>query len=95
MRSVLYNDLRSVEITFVRPKYYTGNQFLCSTCDEICWRNYSRKSIDVLTRKQLTLRRTFHQKGDIYRLYVPCVLGGRGLLLVEDAIVGEEWSLSA
>jgi len=28
-------------------------------------------------------------------LYVSCVLGGRGLLSIEDAIVGEEWSLSA
>ena len=36
-----------------------------------------------------------YQKGDADHLYIPRTLGGwKGLLSVEDAIVGEEWSLS-
>jgi len=35
-----YKDLRNFEITFVRPEYCAGSQFLCSICDETCWRNY-------------------------------------------------------
>jgi len=61
----------------------------------IYWNKEDLYSIDVLTRKQLTLHRAFHLKGDVNRLYVPRTLRGRGLLSIEDAIVGKERSLSA
>lgn len=47
-----------------------------------------------LTQKQLTLHRAFHQKDDVNRLYIPHTLGDRGLLSIEDTIVGEERSLN-
>ena len=61
----------------------------------IHWTKEDLHSVDVLTRKQLTLHRAFHQKGDVDRLYVPRTLGGRGLLSIEEIIVGEERNLSA
>ena len=53
------------------------------------WTKQDLYSLDVLTRKQLTLHR------DVNHLYIPCALGGRGLLSIEDSIVGEEQNLSA
>ena len=61
----------------------------------IHWTKQDLYSLDVLTRKQLTLHRAFNQKGDVDRLYILRSLGGRGLLSIEDSIVGEERSLSA
>ena len=61
----------------------------------IHWTKQDLFSLDVLTRKQLTLHRAFHKKGDVDRLYIPCNLGSRCLLSIEDSIVGEKRSLSA
>ena len=52
----------------------------------IHWTKEDLHSLDVLTRKQLTLHRAFHCKGDVNFLYIPRALGGRGLLSIEDSM---------
>ena len=42
------------------------------------------KSLDIATRKPLTMNRAFHQSSDINRLYVKRAEGGRGLKNIED-----------
>jgi len=46
----------------------------------ICWTKEDLYSVDVLTRKRLTLHKAFHEKGDVNHMYIRRVLCGRGFL---------------
>ena len=52
-----------------------------------------KKSMDTMTRKQLTMHGSLHPRSDVDRLYVLRKKGGRGLLSVEDSINKEENSI--
>ena len=52
----------------------------------IHWIKEDLYSIDVLTRKQLTLHRVFHLKGDVDHLYVLHTLGGKALVSIKYAM---------
>ena len=60
----------------------------------IKWTQTEMKTLDISTRKLLTMYKCFSMKDDINRLYVPCQRGGRGLLSVEDVMYHEQLSLA-
>ena len=51
------------------------------------------KALDVSTRKLLITHKCFNVNDDIHWLYVPCKLGGHGLLSVEDVVTQERCAL--
>jgi len=61
----------------------------------IKWSKEDLKCLDILTRKQLTLHRAFHIKGDVDCLYVSRKVRGQGLLSITETISSEERNLSA
>ena len=87
----------------VRSKLYGGNMVkginawavsvIRYTAGIIEWTKKELKSIDVRVRKMMTMAGTFHQKGDVDRLYLPRKEGGRGLISVEDCVRMEERNL--
>jgi len=87
----------------VRSKLYSGNMIkgmnawavsvIRYTAGIIEWTKKELKAIDVRVRKMMTMAGSFHQKGDVDRLYLPRKEGGRGLISVEDCVRMEEKSL--
>ena len=87
----------------VRSKLYGGNMVkginawavsvIRYTAGIIEWTKKELKDMDVRVRKLMTMAGTFHQKGDVDRLYLPRKEGGRGLISVEDCVRMEERSL--
>ena len=53
-----------------------------------------KRTMDTMTRKQMTIHGSLHPRADVDRLYLPRKEGGRGLLSVEDSINKEENSIS-
>ena len=53
-----------------------------------------KKSLDTMTRKQLTMHGSLHPRADVDRLYVSRKDGGRGLMSIEDSIQKEENSIA-
>ena len=49
------------------------------------WTKDDIKSMDIMTRKQITMMGGFHHASDINRLYAKRSDGGRGLKNVEDS----------
>ena len=64
------------------------------TAGLIKWTQTEIRTLDVSTRKLLTLYKCFGMKDDVDRLYVPRKKGGRGLLSVEDVLHYEKLSLA-
>ena len=56
------------------------------TAGVVKWTQAQMKALDVSTRKLLAMHKCFNVNDDIHRLYVPCKLGGCGLLSVEDVV---------
>ena len=56
------------------------------TAGIVNWTRAELKSLDISTRKLLTMYKCFSQIDDVDRLYTPCSLEGRGLLSVQDTI---------
>ena len=52
------------------------------------------KTIDIRTRKIMTMAGMFHQKGDVDCLYLMRKDGGRGMISVEDCVRMEEKNLA-
>ena len=61
----------------------------------IKWTLQELQQLDVKTRKLLSLYHAFSVNSDVNRLYVPCPMGGRGLLSVADVVACECNSLYA
>ena len=53
-----------------------------------------KRTLDTMTRKQMTMHGSLHPRADVDRLYLPRKEGGRGLLSVEDSINKEENSIA-
>lgn len=53
-----------------------------------------KRTLDTMTRKQMTIHGSLHPRADVDRLYLPRKEGGRGLLSVEDSINKEENSIA-
>ena len=49
------------------------------------WTKNDIKSMDIMTRKQITMTGGFHHASDINRLYAKRSDGGRGLKNIEDS----------
>ena len=81
------NFIQAINTIAISVLHYSGGL--------IRWTKEDLRGLDVLTRKQLTLHRSFHIKGDVDRLYVSRKTGGRGLLSVTETILGEEGNLMA
>jgi len=64
---------------------------VCYTAGLIKWTQ--TETLDISTRKLLTLYKCFGMKDDVDRLYVPRKRGGRGLLSGEDFLHHEKLSL--
>ena len=61
----------------------------------IDWSKAELKSMDIKTRKILSMRRAFCEKSSIYRLYLKRKEGGRGLISVTDCVAQEVISLTS
>ena len=59
----------------------------------IGWSKEEVRSLDRATRKMMAMKSALHPKGDVDRLYVPRVKGGRGLISCESYVRSEENSL--
>lgn len=57
------------------------------------WTVQELKSLDIKTRKILTMNGIFHKKGNVDRLYLKRREGGRGLISIEDCVRSEEGNL--
>ena len=64
------------------------------TAGLIKWTQTGIRTLDISTRKLLTLYKCFDMKDDVNRLYVPRKRGGCGLLSVEDVLHYEKLSLA-
>ena len=64
------------------------------TAGIVKWTQAEVRSLDVSTRKLLTMYKCFSKTDDVHRLYVPRKLGGRGLLAVEEVMYREKLNLS-
>ena len=60
---------------------------------QVRWTKEELKTLDLMTRKVLTMNGAFYSKRDVDRLYVSREDGGRGLLSCEGYVRGEENSL--
>ena len=58
------------------------------------WTKNELQEMDRKTRKLLTIYRSMHPQGDVDRLYMKRVAGGRGLQSVEETVELEEASLA-
>ena len=58
------------------------------------WTRQDLKSLDVKTRKTLSMCGAFHTKSSVLRLYLKRAGGGRGLISVEDCVRMEEANLA-
>ena len=56
------------------------------------WTKSEWQEMDRKTRKLLTIYLNIHPQGDIDRLYMKRVAGGRGLQSVEDTVEFEEYA---
>ena len=68
---------------------------LCYSAGLIKWTLQELQQLDVKTRKLLSIYHAFSVNSDVDRLYVPCPMGGRGLLSVADVVACECNSLYA
>ena len=57
------------------------------------WAKEQLKSIDINTRKLMTMNESLHQRENIGRLYLLRKEGGRGLIICEECINVEVQSL--
>ena len=64
------------------------------TAGIVKWTQEEMRTLDVSTRKLLSMYKCFNVNDDIHRFYVPWRLGGRGLLSVEDVIHQEICALT-
>ena len=60
---------------------------------QVRWTKEELKTLDLMTRKVLTMIGAFYSKKEIDRLYVSREDGGRGLISCEGCVRGEENSL--
>ena len=60
---------------------------------QVRWTKEELKTLDLMTRKVLTMIGAFYSKTDVDRLYVSKEDGGRGLISCEGCVRGEENSL--
>ena len=60
---------------------------------QVRWTKEELKTLDLMTRKVLTMIGAFYSKRDVDRLYVSREDGGRGLISCEGCVRGEENSL--
>ena len=84
-------------------KLYSRNLFCAFNCRAVSvirysagileWTKAETASLDVKTRKILTMNGIFHKKGNVDRLYVKRKAGGRGLISVADCVHVEERNL--
>ena len=58
--------------------------------EQVRWAKEELKTLDIMTRKVLTMNGAFHSKRDVDRLYVSREDGGRGLISCEGYVRGEE-----
>ena len=65
--------------TWTVPLVRYSGPFLKWTRDEL-------KQRDQRTRKQMTMQKTLHPSGDVYRLYISRKEGGRGTANIEDSV---------
>ena len=87
-----------------RSKLYGGNAIkginswavlvIRYTAGIIDWTAKELKTIDIRTRKIMTMAGMFHQKGDVDRLYLMRKDGGRGMISKEDCVRMEEKNLA-
>ena len=57
------------------------------------WAKEQLKSIDINTRKLMTMNESLHQRENIGRLYLLRKEGGRGLIICEECVNVEVQSL--
>ena len=57
------------------------------------WAKEQLKSIDINTRKLMTMNESLHQRENIGRLYLLRKKGGRGLIICEECVNVEVQSL--
>ena len=86
-----------------QSKLYGGNAIkainswavtvICYTAGIIAWTAKELKTIDIRTRKIMTMAGMFHQKGDGDHLYLMRKDGGRGMISMEDCVRMEEKNL--
>ena len=60
---------------------------------QVRWTKEELKTLDLMTRKVLTMIGAFYSKTDVDRLYVSKEDGGRGLISCEGCVRGDENSL--
>ena len=58
------------------------------------WNDSELKAMDVKTRKLLTMKGAFHMNSSVDRLYMKRLVGGRGLISVEECVKAEVLGLS-
>ena len=88
----------------LKSKLYGGNMIkginswavsvIRYTAGILNWTKKELKEMDIRTRKMMTMAGTFHQKGDVDRLYLPRNEGGRGMISIEDCVLMEEKNLA-
>ena len=61
----------------------------------IDWSKAELKSMDIKTRKILSMHGAFHEKSSTYRLYLKRKEGGRGLISVTDRVAQEVIGLTS
>ena len=64
------------------------------TAGIIDWTEKELKTIDIRTRKIMTMAGMFHLKGDVDHLYLIRKDGGRGMISIEDCVRMEEKNLA-
>ena len=87
-----------------RSKLYGGNTIkeinswavsvIRYTARIIDWTANELKTIDIRTKKLMTMEGIFHQKGDVDCLYLMRKDGGKGMISVEDCVRMEEKNLA-
>ena len=87
-QSKLYggNAIKGINSLAVSVIHYTAG-IIDRTANEL-------KTIDIRTRKIMTMAGMFHQKGDVDCLYLMRKDGGRGMISVEDCVRMEEKNLA-
>ena len=76
------NTIKGINSCVVSVIYYTAGI--------IDWTAKELKTIDIRTRKVMTMAGMFHLKGDVDRLYLMRKDGERGMISVEDCMRTEE-----
>ena len=83
LKSVLNTELNAKNIMLAIGEYVVP--VISYTFGIIHWTEEDIKGIDIQVRKLLNMYRMFQIKSDVDRLYIPRVMGGRGLMSLWDS----------